>query len=95
MNSNLPLCRVFNLVGVRGNEPFKAVLILPGLESVLVVTAAWSYAIRYTAKGLDIPDYQAAVKLLLERHPSWQVFIGEDVGSIGYGAELADKDTPD
>lgn len=93
MNASMEY-RVFNLVGVRNNAPFKAILVSPELVDFLDVTAAWSYAIRYTAKGLDIPDYEAAVKMLMQRHPAWKIFVGEDVASIGYDPQAADSDKP-
>lgn len=37
------------------------------------VVAAWTYALRFSAKGLDLPDYEAALELLIERHPSWEI----------------------
>lgn len=50
-----------------------AVLSTPTVTEPSVVTAAWAYAVTYSAKGLNIPDYEAAVELLKQRHPSWQV----------------------
>ena len=35
------------------------------------VQKEWSYAIRYGADGLDKPNYENAVKLMLERNPTW------------------------
>lgn len=57
------------------------------------VVAAWSYAFRYSADGLDLPNYEAARELLLERHPTWE-FIWTDERALRYDAELADMDTP-
>jgi hypothetical protein len=57
------------------------------------VVAAWSYAFRYSADGLDLPNYEAARELLLERHPTWDlIWTSERV--VSYDADLADMDTP-
>ena len=37
------------------------------------MVAAWTYALRFSAKGLDLPDWDAALELLIQRHPLWQV----------------------
>jgi hypothetical protein len=55
------------------------------------VTAAWAYALRHKAKGLDLPDHEAAVKLLLDRHPSWMVIEGK-VETVAVNLALADQD---
>lgn len=34
--------------------------------------AAWAYAVQYSAKGLMLPDWEAAKALLVQRHPEWQ-----------------------
>lgn len=60
-----------------------------------LVRHAWSYAVRYSAKGLDVPDYEAAAKLLMQRHPSWQCATGIPVDFIYYQAAYADGDKPD
>lgn len=62
--------------------------------SLVTATAAWSYAVRYSAKGLDLPDYDAAVALLKQRHPGWEVFESQ-LPSIGYDKSLAESDAPD
>jgi len=46
--------------------------------------------LRHSAKGLDLPDYEAAFKLLRERHPSWHVYSGT-VGNIRITASNLDK----
>ena len=43
----------------------------PIAEEIMVI--AWTYALRYSAKGLDLPDYDAALEMLIQRHPSWQI----------------------
>jgi hypothetical protein len=74
----------------------------PGIVGVIIapepvtgeqVVAAWSYAFRYSADGLDVPNYEAARELLLERHPDWD-FIWTDGRALSYDADLADMDTP-
>lgn len=59
-----------------------------------IVSAAWGYAVRYTAKGLDLPDHEAAVKLLKERHPSW-TYLHTHVLDIPVHLSLAEKDVPE
>lgn len=81
---------VFQLVG--GKQRFA--LMTPSPVSLEDVTAAWSYAIRYSAKGLDLPDFDAAIALLKERHPSWTVFTSQ-FPTVGYDKSLADADQPD
>ncbi len=43
----------------------------PIAEETMVI--AWTYALRYSAKGLDLPDYDAALEMLIQRHPSWEI----------------------
>jgi hypothetical protein len=69
-------------------------VLTPDTVTEETVMAAWSYAIRYSAKGLDVPDYEAALKLFQQRHPSWQYF-PTDVVNVWYKAEKADSDTPE
>jgi hypothetical protein len=55
----------------------------------------WSYAVRYTAKGLDVPDYEAAARMVVQRHPTWQCFAGPEVDGIWYSASHAENDIPE
>lgn len=71
------------------------VLILPEPLPKHVVEAAWSYAVRYTAKGVDVPDLEAAARLMLERHPTWRVEAGFPMGKVAYNPNRAEDDTPD
>jgi len=57
----------------RTEQQFAAVVITPEHTVDTAVRAAWAYAVRYTAKGLDLPDHEAALELLQQRHPSWTV----------------------
>lgn len=71
-----------------------AVLIVPEPIEKEVVEAAWSYAIRYGADGLDLPNFERAIEILVERHPTWQAYITYG-NVIYYRAELANMDTQD
>lgn len=73
--------KLFAIYQRNGNN-LMAVLQLPQETMASVVTAAWAYAVTYSAKGLNIPDYEAAVELMKKRHPSWQV-IARDFIPIG------------
>lgn len=64
--------RVFVLTGYRKRD-FKVVLITPEAVAGAIVLSAWAYAIKHTAKSLEEADHDAALKLLLERHPRWLV----------------------
>lgn len=68
-----------------------AVVIPPEPVSHETVEIAWAYAVMYSAKGLTIPDWEGAVKLLKKRHPSWQV-IGYEFIPVGLNLSKADED---
>ena len=71
--------RIFSLQSYgRADPQFRSVVLLPEntQDDIKSVQAAWSYALRYTAKGLDLPDHDAALQLLRERHPSWEIVPG-------------------
>lgn len=84
--------RLFRLQPYGRFTPFNYVVLTPEPVDVDTVSAAWAYAIRYTAKGLDLPDHEAALQMLLKRHPSWQ-FIESTVPAIAINLALADTDT--
>jgi len=63
--------------------PQMGCIITPDTTTKEIVMAAWSYAVHHRPKTLSTPDYDAALKLLLERHPSWQ-FIPGDTAHIYY-----------
>jgi hypothetical protein len=69
--------QVFQLhpYGVRHGDPngFHCIVLVEESVSKEIVQAAWSNAVRYTAKGIDLPDHELAVKRLQERHPKWIV----------------------
>jgi len=59
-----------------------------------VVAAAWSYAIMNTYKGLEQADHEAALKLMLERHPSWRK-VEHPARQIQFKMDTADQDSPE
>ena len=83
--------RIFVLQPYGGVANFNFVVITPEPTEPAKVTSAWSYAVRYTAKGLDLPDHEAALNLLKERHPSWEI-IQSFAYPIGMNLSIADKD---
>jgi hypothetical protein len=90
-----PVDCVFNLLSYGGrNEPSLYIAITPEHTSNEVVTAAWSYVVRYTAKGLDLPDYPAAIAMLAERHPSWTI-LQSRLTNINVNLAKADSDVPE
>jgi hypothetical protein len=86
--------RIFRLQPYGKISEFRYVVLTPEPTDVDKVSAAWAYAIRYTAKGLDLPDHEAALQLLLQRHPSWQL-IESLTPSIPINLVLADTDLPE
>jgi hypothetical protein len=77
-----------------GTKAAEYVVITPIPLSQEEIVAAWSYAVRYTAKGLDLPDHSSAIKMLQQRHPSWTV-IQTTAMTVGVNLPLADKDQPE
>lgn len=71
-----------------------AVVILPEATSIGKARDAWTHAVRYTAKGLDIPDFDAALVMLKERHPSWTV-IPSGCPLVPYDLKGASPDVPE
>jgi len=88
--------RVFNLAAYQRapRQPVNKVLITPKDIEQNVAAAAWSFAVRNTAKGLEMPDYDAAIQLMLERHPSWEI-IDSPVLPASVNLTLADEDRPE
>lgn len=86
--------RVFNLRHYANQPAVYCVVITSEDTDVTVVQAAWSYALRYTAKGLDLPDQEAALDLMQQRHPSWQ-FIRSNVQTVPVDLTKADGDKPE
>jgi hypothetical protein len=92
---NQPETRVFVLNAYnKPRDPIYYVVVTPEDVQSNVVAAAWAYALRYTAQGLDLPDHVSAIELLKERHPSWMV-ISSKVSNIPVNLALADQDTPE
>lgn len=75
-------------------NPFSYVVIVPEGVTTQQVTAAWAYAVRYTARGLDLPDHNAALKMFQERHPSWTV-LNSLVHNVQVNLAVADQDVPE
>ena len=87
--------RVFNLFAYGGrSQSVNYVVVTPEDTPPETITAAWAYAVRYTAKGLDLPDYERAVEMLSKRHASWIIV---QSGLINVQVELAkaDDDRPE
>lgn len=90
------MTEVMDSVFILGTESYGywGVLICPEPIDFSKANRAWSYAVRYSAKGLDVPDYEAAIKLLTERHPSWKV-IPSKLPKLKYDPHEAEEDHPD
>jgi hypothetical protein len=82
--------KVFQLQRYGGRE-FQCIVVVPETVTVEAVQAAWANAVRYTAKGLDLPDHDAAVQRLQERHPSWTLILSSCV-TIGVDLSKANND---
>lgn len=59
-----------------------------------VMRNAWTYAVKYTATALNTPNYDAAVNLLLQRHPGWKI-VDSIVLSVEVELDNAGEDIPD
>ena len=89
--------RVFSLQSYgKGNPEFQYLVLLPeGVsDGAVLVPAAWAHAVRFTAKGLDLPDHEKAIKLLKERHPSWTIIPGRCI-NVPVNLAKADEDVPE
>jgi transcriptional regulator with XRE-family HTH domain len=66
-------------------------------ETVLVATPTeiprqdvqkeWVHALRHTARGLELPDYDAAIKLMSDRHPDWMI-VKTQVQDVEYDPDI-------
>lgn len=88
--------RVFQLMSIFPSptgQPKSQVgsVVLPYLTSLEKVVAAWSYAVCYSADGLDRPNYDKALSLLQQRHPSWLVLPGVSL-IANYDRDFVDYD---
>lgn len=81
--------RVFIVKEVHGHPQYRAVIITPASVENEAVVIAWSHAVRYTAKGLDLPDYDAALVSITQRHPDWHV-APHPIVTIDYDPKKAD-----
>jgi|GEM_PF-2515395 len=89
------ISQVWQLQPYANRDPqFKYAVITPEPIEQPVIMAAWAYALRHTAQGLDLPDHQAALQLMMERHPSWQVVEGQ-AQAVPVKLQLADQDEPE
>ncbi len=86
--------RVFNLRSYGNSKPSSYIVITPEHTPFASVRAAWSYAVRYTAKGLDLPDYEKAAEMLAKRHPSWTIPRSQLV-DVSVELAEAEKDMPE
>ncbi len=70
------------------------VIIVPEPIDSSFVSAAWSYAFQYGADGLDLPNYQRAIEIVMERHPTWRAYLTNGYQII-YGQVDSSLDTQD
>ncbi|MBX3082793.1 MAG: hypothetical protein KF716_14230 [Anaerolineae bacterium] len=98
-NPNDPKARVFKLIhagrkGLGNSVQQYTVVITPEPIEWPKVRNAWTHAVRFSAKGLDLPDYPAALELLKQRHPSWDI-IDSYVIDVQWNTSEAGEDVPD
>jgi hypothetical protein len=91
--------RSFHLIAESGRtknyrREMVASLVVPEPRNFEEIVAAWSYALRYSADGLDVPNYRKALELLRQRHPSWIVVDSQPI-AISYDADYAEMDVPE
>jgi hypothetical protein len=70
-----------------------ATAIVPKAVSLEQVQSAWANAVKYTAKGVDLADHDAAIKRMLERHPSWGWLPQPTIPTVAVKLSYADQDT--
>lgn len=89
-----PCDRVYMLYSKQAHgQDVCCIVVLPEETIIHQVRASWSYCIRWTAKGLDVPDYPAALKMMKERYPSWQfIETNNKVSPVAYAGGFSDKD---
>ena len=85
---------VFKLTGYKGSlSVFKGgVIITPHPVHWEKVRDAWTHAVRYTAPGFDLVNYDAAIELLRNRYPSWTVVYPSKVLEVAFEPKRANKD---
>jgi hypothetical protein len=85
----VPFDKAFNLVGYGADKDKTCVvLITQELTDYRKVSAAWALALQETAKGLEIPDYQAAADHLMKNNPGWIAAHSEEGLSVGYNLKM-------
>lgn len=96
--SETPKFIIFQILGMgKDVHTTLATVITPEPITHERMKMAWMYAIRHTPKELHVPDYDAALKMMGERHPTWNIIMGEQVARVHYD-DRYDKqvnDTPD
>ena len=83
----------YKVAGKNIDFPHLLILTPTPLDDQTIVNA-WTHAVRYSAKGLDYPDFASAVELLLKRHPSWQI-VGNNAKQIAIDLQNAGEDIPE
>lgn len=89
-----PVTKFWYLRAYRGDNNL-ALVILPEESDGKNVSAAWAYALTHTAKGLEHPDYEKALELLKQRHPTWILEKPYRIGLVGYNPQISENDAPD
>ncbi len=86
---------VFKLTGYKGSlAVFKGgVVITPQPLHWEKVRDAWTHAVRYTAPGFDLVNYDAAIELLHKRYPSWTIIYPENVFDTPFEPKRSKPDT--
>lgn len=83
--SDKPKFIIFQIVGMgKDVHTTLATVITPEPTTHTRVQMAWMYAVRQTPKELFVPDYDAALQMMGERHPSWTIMRGEHVARVLY-----------
>lgn len=73
---------------------FDAIVITPDTVDHKTVTIAWTHAVRFTADGLDKPNWEKALHKLEEFHPSWVMVRGK-VAGVMVDVNNQEADQPD
>lgn len=93
--SDSAVSTVFKLTGYRGRlGVFKGgVVITPQPLHWEKVRDAWTHAVRHTAPGFDLVNYDAAIELLRKRYPSWTIIYPSKVLEAAFEPKRSQKDT--
>ena len=91
----MALGHMFYLSGYKGevdrNTGYLYIIFSDNPVEESIVAAAWAYAIKNTHKGLEEADHEAALNLMLERHPSWRK-LEYPTRTVKFIPHLADND---